>query len=63
MLNELYRKSILTGKRRSTNDAQLFKMSLYLLLVEFFDYPVMNKGRLETIDRYNHYLLASLDGE
>jgi hypothetical protein len=63
LLNELYRKSVLAGKRRSTNDAQLFKMALYLLLVDFLDYPVMNKGRLETIDRYNHYLMACLDDE
>jgi hypothetical protein len=63
LLNELYRKSVLAGKRRSTNDAQLFKMALYLLLIDFLDYPVMNKGRLETIDRYNNYLMACLDDE
>jgi len=61
VLNELYRKSILSGKRRSENDAQTFKTLLFLLVREYFDYQTMTKARSEYLDGCNQLLLRSLN--
>lgn len=60
-LNELYRTAILSGRRRSQNDAQLFKIMLFLLIKDYLDYSAMTKTRIETLDNYNQLLLRSLD--
>lgn len=61
VLNELYRKNILGRSRRSQNDAQLFKIMLFLLLREYFDFQAMTKARSEMLDKCNELLLRSLN--
>lgn len=61
VLNELYRKSILAGKRRSENDAQIFKAMLFLLVRDYFDFQAMTKARLEYLEGCNQLLLRSLN--
>jgi hypothetical protein len=61
VLNELYRKSILYGRRRSENDAQLFKVMLFLLTHEYFDFQAMTKARAHFLEICNQLLLRSLN--
>lgn len=62
VLNELHRKAILGGARRSKNDAGLFKATIFLLVQEYFDYQQTTKKRREFLDSCNKLLLHCLDG-
>ena len=61
-LNELHRQTILGAARKSRNDAELFKSTLFLLVRDYFDRKPLTRGRVEFLEACNKLLLGSLKG-
>jgi hypothetical protein len=61
LLNELHRKSILKGARRSKTDAAMFKAMVFLLIKEYLDLSVMTRRRKEFLDNCNRLLLRLIN--
>jgi hypothetical protein len=61
-LNELHRGAILGGSRRSKNDAELFKATIFLLVRECFEHQAMTRQRKEFLDTCNRLLLHCING-
>jgi len=59
-LNEIHRKAILGGARRSKNDAELFKAAIFLLVQEHFDHQAITRGRKKYLVTCNRLLLDNL---
>ena len=60
-LNELHRRSILGGARRSKTDGALFKGMIFLLVREYFDLALMSRRRKEFLDNCNALLLRLIN--
>ena len=61
-LNEMHRQAILGAARKSRNDAELFKSTLFLLVRDYFDRKPLTRGRAEFLEACNKLLLGSLKG-
>ena len=61
-LNELHRKAILGSARRSKNDAEMFKATLFLLVRDYFNHQAMTRPRKEFLDTCNRLLLYCVNG-
>lgn len=61
LLNEMYRKALLKGERKSQADATPLKMMIFLLVRDYFDFQQITKNRQDFLDQTNALLLRCIN--